>query len=67
MTRGFEIPKASPDDKTEVHLTHIGLVPDYESYSVCSNAWGSYIKGSLQGLITAGKGRPNPERRESRP
>ena len=54
----FDVSKK--DDKTAVHFTHIGLVPDYECYGVCSNAWGSYINGSLRSLITTGKGRPNP-------
>jgi hypothetical protein len=26
-----------------------------------SNAWGSYINGSLKSLITTGKGKPNPK------
>jgi len=47
-------------DKTAVRFTHIGLVPAYECYEVCSNAWGSYITGSLAALITTGQGRPNP-------
>ena len=55
----FEVSKKG--DKTEVHFTHLGLVPEYECYGVCSNAWGSYINGSLRGLITTGKGRPNPK------
>jgi hypothetical protein len=54
----FEI--ARKGDKTEVHFTHIGLVPEYECYDVCSNAWGSYITSSLYNLITTGKGQPNP-------
>ena len=33
-----------------------GLVPEYECYDVCSNAWGNYITGSSRKLITAGKG-----------
>ena len=53
----FEIAKKG--DKTEVRFTHVGLVPDYECYGACSSAWGSYIKGSLRSLITAGKGQPN--------
>jgi hypothetical protein len=48
-------------DTTEVRFTHVGLVPDYECYGVCSNAWGSYINGSLRSLITTGQGRPNPK------
>jgi hypothetical protein len=54
----FEI--ARKGDKTEVRFTHIGLVPAYECYDVCSNAWGSYITSSLRDLITTGKGLPNP-------
>jgi len=54
----FEI--ARQGDQTEVRFTHDGLVPAYECYDVCSNAWGSYITVSLRDLITTGKGRPNP-------
>lgn len=54
----FEI--ARRGDKTEVHFTHVGLVPAYECYEVCSNAWGSYITSSLRNLIAQGKGQPNP-------
>jgi Activator of Hsp90 ATPase homolog 1-like protein len=56
----FEI--AKKDNKTEVHFTHVGLVPAYECYSVCSDAWGSYIKSSLRNLITKGKGQPNEKK-----
>ena len=47
-------------DQTEVRFTHVGLVPAYECYDVCSNAWGSYISSSLRNLISTGKGHPNP-------
>ncbi len=40
-------------------VTHVGLVPAYECYGVCSDAWGTYINGSLRNLITKGKGQPN--------
>jgi hypothetical protein len=46
-------------DKTEVRFTHRGLVREYECFDVCSNAWGSYINGSLRNLITTGTGQPN--------
>ncbi len=55
----FEIAKKG--DKTEVRFTHVGLVSAYECYDVCSNAWGSYINGSLRCLIATGKGKPNPK------
>ena len=48
-------------DRTEIHFTHEGLVPAYECYSVCSDAWGTYIRGSLKRLIAIGKGSPNPK------
>jgi hypothetical protein len=53
----FEI--GEKDSKTQLHFTHEGLVPEYECYEVCFDAWTSYIQGSLKNLITTGKGRPN--------
>jgi hypothetical protein len=53
----FEI--AEKDGKTEVQFSHLGLVPEYECFEICSNAWGTYINSSLQKLITTGKGHPN--------
>jgi hypothetical protein len=53
----FEVSRR--DGQTELRFTHQGLVPAYECFDVCSNAWGSYINGSLKSLITTGKGRPN--------
>jgi uncharacterized protein YndB with AHSA1/START domain len=43
---------------TEVRFTHAGLVPSYECFDVCSNAWGFYIRASLPNLITTGEGTP---------
>jgi hypothetical protein len=54
----FEV--ARKGDKTEVHFTHVGLVPAYECYDVCATAWGTYVTSSLRNLITTGKGQPNP-------
>jgi hypothetical protein len=48
----FELAKKG--DKTEVRFTHVGLVPNIECFSACSNAWGSLINGSLRSLITTG-------------
>lgn len=53
----FEI--AEQDGKTEFRFTHEGLVPQYECYQVCFDAWTSYIQGSLKNLINTGKGQPN--------
>ena len=53
----FEIAKKG--DKTELHFTHVGLVPSFECFNVCSDGWGTYIKGSLRNLIATGKGQPN--------
>jgi hypothetical protein len=53
----FEI--SQKGDKTEVRFTHVGLVPEYECFNACSDAWGSYMNGSLRKLITTGKGEPN--------
>jgi hypothetical protein len=55
----FEI--ARKDDKTELRFTHVGLAPAIECYGDCSGAWGFYIDESLRGLITTGKGQPNPK------
>lgn len=44
--------------KTEIHFTHIGLVPEAECFKSCSKGWDYYIKGSLFKLLTEGKGTP---------
>jgi hypothetical protein len=53
----FELMKEG--DKTKIIFTHEGLVPEYECYNVCHDAWTSYIQGSLKNLIETGKGKPN--------
>jgi Activator of Hsp90 ATPase homolog 1-like protein len=50
----FEISKKG--NQTEIRFTHVGLVPQFECFDSCSDAWGSYINGSLRKLITTGKG-----------
>jgi len=59
----FDISKKG--DKTEIQFTHQGLIPQYECYNICSDAWGRYIRGSLKSLIATGKGSPNPKEKEA--
>ena len=49
------------ENQTAIRFTHEGLVPHYECYEVCSEAWTNYIKDSLYKLITTGKGEPSSE------
>jgi hypothetical protein len=51
-------------DETEIRFSHIGLVPDYECFDVCSGAWDFYINTSLRGLIRTGEGLPNLKERQ---
>ena len=53
----FEI--TEKDNKTQLQFTQLGLVPEYECYDICRDAWSNYIKNSLRSLITTGKGQPN--------
>lgn len=53
----FEI--SEKDNKTQIRFTHQGLVPEYECFEICQNAWTTYIHNSLRSLITTGKGQPN--------
>ena len=52
--------------QTQIHFTHQGLVPEYECYDICFNAWTQYIQQSLRSLITTGKGQPNPKEVEAK-
>ena len=45
----------------KVTFTHEGLIPLYECYQVCNEAWSSYINNSLKNYIEKGKGNPNPK------
>ena len=49
------------DGKTNLTFTHKGLIPTYECFELCRDAWTHYIQGSLKELITTGKGSPTPK------
>ena len=51
----FEITEIN--NKTQLRFTHLGLVPEFECYDACSNAWGQLIQQSLFSLIETGKGK----------
>lgn len=46
-------------NKTQLQFTQLGLVPEYECYEICKDAWSNYINTSLHSSITTGKGKPN--------
>ncbi|MBE9461623.1 SRPBCC domain-containing protein [Dyadobacter subterraneus] len=50
---------ADVDGKTRIVFAHLGLVPEYECFEICRNAWTQYIQHSLASLISTGKGQPN--------
>ncbi|MFI7211557.1 SRPBCC domain-containing protein [Micromonospora maritima] len=50
---------AEQGGQTIVRFAHEGLVPRFECYDNCSNAWSFFINGSLRRLITTGEG-PTP-------
>ena len=56
----FEISKNN--NKTWVRFTHQGLIPQYECFDSCSNAWSDIIKNGLRNLITTGTGKASLEK-----
>lgn len=54
----FEIAKKG--GKTEVQFTHRGLVPTFECFDKCSDAWGTLVNGNLRKLIITGQTQPSP-------
>lgn len=59
----FEI--SEQDGKTQIRFAHLGLIPEFECFDICSNAWGGYINHSLRNLIATGKGQPNQKENET--
>jgi regulatory protein YycH of two-component signal transduction system YycFG len=56
----FEI--SEKNNQTEIRFTHQGLVPQYECFDACSNAWTDIIRDGLRGLIIAGEGHASLEK-----
>ena len=55
----FEIAKKG--DKTELKVTHAGLVPQFECFEGCSAGWSFYLNESLKSLLETGTGEPDPK------
>lgn len=45
-------------NQTEIKFTHLGLVPQFECYKICSRSWDYFINSSLKELAVKGKGTP---------
>jgi hypothetical protein len=48
------------DDGSEIHFTHLGLVPELECYDNCKQGWDYLMLQSLLELLNTGKGMPQP-------
>jgi uncharacterized protein YndB with AHSA1/START domain len=53
----FEV--SATDGGTELRFTHDGLVPTYECFDICRNAWSFYVGQSLRSLAATGTGEPS--------
>lgn len=53
------------EGKTQLQFTHKGLVPAFECFQLCSDAWTHYIQDSLKNLVLQGKGSPTPRETEA--
>ncbi len=53
----FEL--SEKDGATEVRFRHDGLVPSYECFDICRNAWTFYVGGSLRSFAATGDGQPS--------
>ncbi|MEO8412637.1 MAG: SRPBCC domain-containing protein [Ginsengibacter sp.] len=52
---------AAEGKQTKITFTHQGLVPAYECYNICHDAWTGFIQKSLKTFIDTGKGEANPK------
>ncbi len=52
----FEISPTT--EGSEIRFSHLGLVPAYECFDVCFDAWTFFIQSSLRALIATGRGEP---------
>ena len=57
---------SSEKDSTRIYMTHVGLVPEVECFTICEKGWDFHIKESLYKLLTEGKGMPDT-RQAARP
>ena len=53
----FEL--SDKDGGTHLRFTHDGLVPSYECFDICRNAWTFYVGDSLRSLAATGEGKPS--------
>jgi hypothetical protein len=53
----FEI--SQKDGKTQMHFTHLGLVPESECYTDCFKGWNYFLQHSLLKFIITGEGQPH--------
>ncbi|MDE3057276.1 MAG: SRPBCC domain-containing protein [Bacteroidota bacterium] len=47
------------NSKTNISMTHVGLVPGVECYNDCKIGWDGYIQKSLFDFLTENKGLPD--------
>ncbi len=50
---------AGNGEVTQIHFTHLGLVPGMECYNDCEKGWSDYIQQSLFQFLTKDKGLPD--------